>query len=399
MEKANMGSCAANASPGAEPSRVEQKCLCLRQAEEIMVCGISRTGEQVMISEYSHRSLSSKMVHADVKEDSLKKVLCNVEIMCNPGKWTSGNSCSRNVVVRRDWWNVFGVSLAAGLSCFYSCFIIKKVRKWIISQQFLYLFIYLCNQWSSTNISMFGLRPKPLPNLQILRIKRWSRQCLGALLLLVRTSASQEWSVPFDIHPTSSSDEHKYRAKCIQGAPSDCLFCFVRPAIPRSARGHTLCCRYLSQLIAVIKQWECSQECVDAALDGILSFTAQPGCTADGVRGRRLNDTKANLASILQFCSRAGTTRQVSTAVFLKVKLGILLTAWQKVKWRKVKYEQTWKTWQRITELQYPFWSSVCSLCSRLSAGKTRPQRAVLRGPYVTQVPSGWHRQSTKDLV
>lgn len=47
MEKANMGSCAANASPDAEPSRLEQKCLCLRWTRGITVCRVSRTGEQV----------------------------------------------------------------------------------------------------------------------------------------------------------------------------------------------------------------------------------------------------------------------------------------------------------------------------------------------------------------
>lgn len=43
----------------------------------------------------------------------------------------------------------------------------------------------------------------------------------------------------------------------------------------------------------------------DAALEGILPFSAQPGHSVDGVRVGRLNDTKANLASTLQFGSRA----------------------------------------------------------------------------------------------
>lgn len=38
-----------------------------------------------------------------------------------------------------------------------------------------------------------------------------------------------------------------------------------------------------------------------AALDGVLTFSARSGHTVDRARGRRLNDTKANLASIVPF--------------------------------------------------------------------------------------------------
>lgn len=50
MEKASTGSCAANASPDTEPSRLEQKCLFLRGTRGIMVCRVSRTGQQVKAS-------------------------------------------------------------------------------------------------------------------------------------------------------------------------------------------------------------------------------------------------------------------------------------------------------------------------------------------------------------
>lgn len=46
-----------------------------------------------------------------------------------------------------------------------------------------------------------------------------------------------------------------------------------------------------------------------AALDGALPYSARPGHAVDGVRGQRLNDVKASLASSVQFSSRAGTLR------------------------------------------------------------------------------------------
>lgn len=77
----------------------------------------------------THRCLSSKTAHAAIEEESLKKVSCNAEIMCNPGNRTSGSSCSRDVGVGCDWWNVFSASSAVHPSGSLFVLYLQKVWK------------------------------------------------------------------------------------------------------------------------------------------------------------------------------------------------------------------------------------------------------------------------------
>lgn len=77
--------------------------------------------------------------------------------------------------------------------------------------------------------------------------------------MLFQTSPSLESSILFDIHPTCSSDEYKCKVKCFQGPSLIVSSALSDLQFPRSARGHTLRRGYLSQLIAVIKQWESGQ--------------------------------------------------------------------------------------------------------------------------------------------
>lgn len=179
----------------------------------------------------------------------------------------------------------------------------------------------------------------------------------------------QESTILFDMHPTCCSEEHKCKVKCMQRSPLMVTSALSAPQFPRSARGHTLLCSYLSQMIAVIKQWEFSQVawgCCAISLFSVPCWVktdlfALPGHMIWGwTKDKSQAMTKLTWRVLfswgaeLESCAHTELTCwKWTVGSWSKMKDCFVQREWQPVtKWHQ---KQSWKTWLHATELWYQF--------------------------------------------
>lgn len=98
------------------------------------------------------------------KKSLWRKCCVMFEIMCNPGNRTSGNSCSRDVGVGCDWWNLYSGCILGRTSVFYLFMLHpKKSGKESFHNSFDNSFCTFVTNDDHTNIDTFRLKPKPHP--------------------------------------------------------------------------------------------------------------------------------------------------------------------------------------------------------------------------------------------